>query len=270
MKSKHNNSICNNNNYFGYVCFGYTDTKHRNYNSTATHQSSKILSEEVLFLTLSNLLFILPILLALYKRLFIESLMFFYTMLFSIFYHSCDQKYYCIFNYNELQLADFTSSYSSFMITILSMSELDRKFKAFTYFLAILLCLSANLYNRFNKIILIVLITISFIFTLITWSIIWYKKRKLFPTKIRLILYIPGLVLSITGLFIYNSFIINKNYWILHSFWHMLMAVSILFFLPDCDQRPLFEINICKEPRRRINNSTNLTENNEIMMRSLI
>ena len=41
----------------------------------------------------------------------------------------------------------------------------------------------------------------------------------------------------------------------------MLMAVSILFFLPDCDQRPLFEINICKDSKRRINNPTNLIEN---------
>jgi hypothetical protein len=219
---------------------------------------------KVLFLTMSNLLFMLPVLLALYRRWYIESLMYFYNMFFSTFYHACDQQFYsfCIFNYNGLQLADFISSYSSFIITILSMSEFPRLWKLFTYFLGVLLCLSVNLYNRFDTVAFIVLIVLSSVFTVSTWAKVWYKTRKIFPNKKRLLLYIPGLALGITGIVIYTSLQTTNNYWILHSFWHMLMATSILFFMPNREFDPLFEIKL-NYLKRIFKKSTSISQSSQ-------
>jgi len=220
----------------GYQGYGCTEIIPGNSN-----QNNDI--NQVLFLTMSNLVFILPVLLALYRRWYIESLLYFYNMFFSTFYHACDQKnyYFCIFNYNGLQLADFISSYSSFSITILSMSEMPRPWKVFAYFLSVLVCMSIDLYNRFDTTAFIVIIILASVFTVATWAKIWYKTRKLFPSKKRLLLYIPGLVLAITGIVIFTKLQTDSNYWILHSIWHMLMAVSILFFMPYCQTRPLFK-----------------------------
>jgi hypothetical protein len=160
---------------------------------------------QVLFLTMSNLVFLLPILLALHRRWYIESLMYFYNMFFSTFYHACDSNTnrLCIFNYDGLQLADFISSYSSFAITILSMSEISRPCKVFFYFFSVLACLSIDLYNRFDTIAFIIMVVIASLFTIGSWARIWYKTRKIFPSKKRLLTYVPGLVLAILGINIY-------------------------------------------------------------------
>lgn len=199
---------------------------------------------KVLFLTLSNLVFIAPVFLALHRRWFIESLMYFYSMFFSTFYHACDQQFYalCIFNYNGLQLADFISAYSSFVITVLSMSNLPRHWKVFSYFIGILLCISVNLHDRFSTTAFIVLIVLSSVLTVATWAQVWWKTRKLFPSKKQLLLYLPGLVLSITGVVIYSALENDNNYWILHSIWHMLIAFSVVFFMPPCEGKTLFPL----------------------------
>lgn len=99
----------------GYEGYGCTDGRNA--------IPSRIYLASVLFLTTSNLVFLLPILLALYRKWYIESLIYFYNMFFSTFYHACDQEFFSfyIFNYDGLQLADFISSYSSFVITVLAM-----------------------------------------------------------------------------------------------------------------------------------------------------
>ena len=189
----------------------------------------------ILFLTLSNLVFLLPIAMAIYRGWYIEALIYFYNMFFSAFYHACDQELnaFCIFNYDGLQLADFISSYTSFVITVLAMSSLKRPWKVFSYFFGILACLSINLYDRFNNIAFAVFLCASVSVTLMTWIRVCFRTKKLHPKLTQIIfLYFPGLLLAIAGLLIYSRFQTKSNYWILHSVWHMCMASSIVFFLP--------------------------------------
>jgi len=147
----------------GYQGYGCTDA------SNAISLQIHLVS--VLFLTLSNLVFLLPIGLALYRRWYIEALIYFYNMFFSTFYHACDQDFYsfCIFNYDGLQLADFIGSYASFVITILSMSAIVRPWKVFSFFVGFLACLSINLYDRFSNTAFIIFLVIAISITIGTW-----------------------------------------------------------------------------------------------------
>lgn len=211
----------------GYEGFGCTDGRNA--------IPARIYLASVLFLTTSNLVFLLPICLAIYRKWYIESLIYFYNMFFSTFYHACDQEFYsfCIFNYDGLQLADFISSYSSFIITVLAMSSFQRQWKVFTFFVGLLACLSIGLYDRFNYATFIVFLCIAISFTVFTWVKICISKRKLHPERKQLLkFYLPGFILAVTGLLIYSFLQTKSNYWILHSIWHMCMASSIVFFLP--------------------------------------
>lgn len=151
------------------------------------------------------------------------------------FYHACDQEYFsmCIFTYDSLQLADFISSYTSFTITILSISSFPYKIKLFTFIVGILACLTVNLYNRFSTIAFMLLLLASVALTLSTWIRICYRKRVLYPKRsVLLKYYLPGLIVASIGLIIFIFFQTKSNYYILHSIWHCCMAISIVFFLP--------------------------------------
>jgi hypothetical protein len=104
--------------------------------------------------------------------------------------------------------------------------------------------MSINLYNRFDTTAFIVIVVLASVVTVATWAKMWWKTRKLFPSKKRLLTYIPGLVLAVTGLVIFSAFQNGSNYWILHSIWHMLISFAILFFMPDCEGQPLFSKNL--------------------------
>jgi hypothetical protein len=216
----------------GYEGYGCTDGRNA--------VPGRIYLASVLFLTLSNLVFLIPICVATYRRWYIEALIYFYNMFFSTFYHACDQEFYsfCIFNYDGLQLADFISSYTSFVITILAMSSFKRQWKVFMYFVGVLACLSINLYDRFNNIAFVIFLCISVSVTMMTWIRVCFTTRKLHPKRgLLLKFYLPGLILAITGLLIYSHFQTKTNYWILHSVWHVCMASSIVFFLPKRESK---------------------------------
>ncbi|CAF1572483.1 unnamed protein product [Adineta ricciae] len=210
----------------GYRGYGCTD-------GTYSHVSRYLPS--VLFLTLSNLMFIPAVVFAIYNHLYIEALVYSFNMFFSTFYHACDQEIrrFCIFKYDGLQLSDFIGSYASFIVTLITISFIPRSVKIFLFMLGVLTCVVINSRDRFDNIQFIVLISITFSFTLLTWIVISVKKRRLQLTRKRLVCICLGLAFAITGLILFAFFETNDNYWYTHSLWHMLMAISILFFLPQ-------------------------------------
>ena len=52
------------------------------------------------------------------------------------------------------------------------------------------------------------------------------------PSTKRFLLVIPGFLLALAGLVLFAFCETDENYWYTHSLWHILIASSILFFLP--------------------------------------
>lgn len=198
--------------------------------------TSKNLSR-VLFLTLSNLMFLPPIAVAIYRRLYIEGLIYSFNMFFSTFYHACDQDInkFCIFKYDGLQLSDFIGSYASFVITLITMSIIPRSIKVFLFMLGVLACIVINSRDRFDHLQFIYLISSTFLFTISTWIITSIRLHRLQPSAKRLFLVLPGFCLALAGLILFAFGETEENYWYTHSLWHVLIASSILFFLPHRD-----------------------------------
>lgn len=114
-----------------------------------------------LLLTLSNLLFLAPIAVSVYRSLLVEAAVYTYTMFFSTvglprsrgnswevwasthcpapqFYHACDQPgeaVLCILNYDTLQYCDFLGSGVSMWVTILCMARLKAALKYVSHLL---------------------------------------------------------------------------------------------------------------------------------------
>ena len=136
-------------------------------------------------------MFIPAVVFAVYNRLYIEALVYFFNMFFSAvsclntencfclqkhilvkqFYHACDQeiRQFCIFKYDGLQLSDFIGSYASFIVTLITISFIPRSIKIFLFMLGVLTCVVINSRDRFDNIQFIVLISVTFSFTLLTW-----------------------------------------------------------------------------------------------------
>ncbi|CAF1387851.1 unnamed protein product, partial [Didymodactylos carnosus] len=238
---------------------------YRGYACTDSSKASVAKSfNAVLFLTLSNLMFIPAIILALSRRLFIEALFYFFNMFFSTFYHACDQDIYkyCIFKYDGLQLTDFIGSYASFVITLITMATIPRTIKVFLFILGLLTCVAINARDRFDTVQFICLVSISFAFTVSTWIIVSVMRRRLHPTRKRLLLVIPGFLLAFAGVILFAFVETDSNYWYIHSIWHILMASSIMFFLP---QKQLY-----KKENVELRTMTSLNAKNQNSISSLI
>ena len=135
-------------------------------------------------------MFLPAIILAIYRHLYIEALIYFFNMFFSTvissreqtklltlshislqFYHACDQDInkFCIFKYDGLQLSDFIGSYASFIVTLVTMAIIPRSVKAFLFVLGLLTCIIINSRDRFDHMQFIGLISVAFSFTVATW-----------------------------------------------------------------------------------------------------
>ncbi|XP_022087178.1 transmembrane protein 8A-like isoform X2 [Acanthaster planci] len=188
----------------------------------------------VLLLTLSNLFFIFPFILALVRRHFVPAISFFCTLFFSSFYHSCDADSLCIMSYNTLQFCDFFSAFMSFFLTLIAMARLPVPLRHSLEILGAFGLALGTTYNRFSLWAAAVPVGVGMGVLLISWARRWYKRRRCYPTtKWRWLLFIlPGTAIIITGLCLYAFLETSDNYQYVHSAWHVAMAIGVLFLLP--------------------------------------
>ncbi|EDV53721.1 uncharacterized protein LOC6555475 [Drosophila erecta] len=191
-----------------------------------------------LLLTLSNLLFFPSIYMAVKRRYYTEGVIYFFAMFFSIFYHACDagedEYSFCLVKIGVLQFCDFYCGLLSIWVTLVAMAHVRSEFVSLLHmFGAILLAFGTELNKQSLWVFLAPALTgICLIST--SWGLRCAKSRKLFPSRRYLSVWLPfGLTLVIAGLVCYAFLQTKQNYHIVHSIWHMVMALSILCLLPS-------------------------------------
>ncbi|XP_044251401.1 uncharacterized protein [Drosophila takahashii] len=191
-----------------------------------------------LLLTLSNLLFFPSIYMAVKRRYYTEGVIYFFAMFFSIFYHACDagedEYSFCLVKIGVLQFCDFYCGLLSIWVTLVAMAHVRSEFVSLLHmFGAILLAFGTELNKQSLWVFLAPALTgICLIST--SWGLRCAKSRKLFPSRRYLSVWLPfGLTLVVAGLVCYAFLQTKQNYHIVHSIWHMVMALSILCLLPS-------------------------------------
>ena len=204
---------------------------------------------ETLLLTLSNFAFLPAICYALYYRLFTEALIYSATMIFSTFYHTCDQEAYTLklpetlqsacmafyVNREVLQFCDFYSATLSFWITIISLAKLPYRLVTFLHIFGVLLVAVLVQYNRTGISIFVIPIPLGLLVLLISLVFKSWRRRRCYkPNKMCLLLFAPALLCATVAITLFGFIETSGNYPYVHSTWHLLMAVSLIFLLPRC------------------------------------
>ncbi|CAH2094756.1 unnamed protein product [Euphydryas editha] len=220
----------------------------------------------VLLLTLSNLLFIFSIYVATIRLYFVEAVMYAFTMLFSTFYHACDapaQIAYCIMRGNILQFGDFYCGLMSFWVTLLAMSLISLKLRSFLQIIGAIIIALLTTWNMHSIVAFLLPVAFGAFILLVSWYIDYRRiKRAKFPRSYYTT-YMPlGIALVSVGLICYAFLQTEQNYKIVHSLWHMIIAISVVFLLPDIKRhnvnpflpdRELYSSPFWKSLNRRVN-----------------
>lgn len=191
-----------------------------------------------LLLTLSNLLFIPSIYMGVRRKYYTESVIYFFAMFFSTFYHACDsgedEYSFCLVKIGVLQFCDFYCGLLAIWVTLVAMAHIRPQFVSLLHMLgAILLAFGTELNKQSLWVFLAPALTGICIISA-SWGLRCKKSRKLFPAKRYLSVYMPlGTVLVMVGLVCYAFLQTKQNYHIVHSVWHIVMALSILCLLPS-------------------------------------
>ncbi|EFN79045.1 Transmembrane protein 8, partial [Harpegnathos saltator] len=185
----------------------------------------------VTMLTLSNAFFIPAIYLAAKRKLYAEGLVYLATMLFSSFYHACDQNNggFCIIKYEVLQYSDFFSSILAFWVTLVAMAKLTSKFASMCHMTGVFVIMTAVQVNKMCLISILVPLSMGILILIFMYIYRNFHAEKWEKPKGKTII---GLLLAITGMLLYSFAETEKNYAYIHSMWHIVMAISLIFLLP--------------------------------------
>ncbi|CAL1526938.1 unnamed protein product [Lymnaea stagnalis] len=218
------------------ACNCYSGWRGYGCNDGSKAETASMERMSVYLLTLSNLGFLPGILLAIYRRYYVEALVYSYNMFFSTFYHACDTSdvyQLCIMPYNALSFADFFASLLSFWVTLMAMARIPQGMRSFFHMLSALFISLGEVYDRHGLIEQLLPIVGGVFIVLMSWGYECYKKKSIFPSKNRLLKFIlPGVALACSGLVFNLAVETQENYKYIHSLWHLLESGSILFLLP--------------------------------------
>ncbi|XP_012280579.1 post-GPI attachment to proteins factor 6 isoform X2 [Orussus abietinus] len=209
----------------GYRGWGCTDA------TNVKSQDSLLLT--TLMLTLSNGFFSPAIYIAVRRGFYTEGLVYLSTMLSSALYHACDQQFmtYCIAKYEILQYSDFFSSILAFWVTLIAMAELPPKFVSLCHMLGVLIIAFGVESNRTGLCSIMVPLSMGIMIPMAVYMYRCYKIRRWrWPRGAGKLL--MGLSLALSGLLLYSLVETEENYFYVHSAWHMIIALSLVFLLP--------------------------------------
>ncbi|XP_012553127.1 post-GPI attachment to proteins factor 6 [Bombyx mori] len=196
----------------------------------------------ILLLTLSNLVFFFSIYVATIRFYYTEAMMYAFTMLFSTFYHACDapsQVAYCIIRGNILQFGDFYCGLMSFWVTLLAMSIVSDELRSFCQLTGAIVVALFTTWNMHSFVSFLLPVAIGATVLLVSWYLDYRKTGIMRYPWSYYSKYMPiGIILVSTGLICYAFLQTEQNYKIVHSIWHMIIAFSVVFLLPDVKRGP--------------------------------
>ncbi|CAF4867784.1 unnamed protein product [Pieris macdunnoughi] len=191
----------------------------------------------LLLLTLSNFLFMFSIYVACIRYYYTEAMMYAFTMVFSTFYHACDapaQVALCIIRGNILQFGDFYCGLMSFWVTLLAMSIIGDKLRSTFQLTGAILIALLTTWNMHSFVAFLLPVAIGVTILLASWYTDYNKTHCMRYPKTYYSRHLPfGIVLVSIGLVCYAFLQTEQNYKIVHSIWHMIIAISVAFLLPD-------------------------------------
>ncbi|XP_051878225.1 post-GPI attachment to proteins factor 6 isoform X2 [Pristis pectinata] len=190
-----------------------------------------------LLLTLSNLMFIPPTVVAIHRYYFVEAAVYLFTMIFSTFYHACDQPgiaVLCIMEYDTLQYCDFLGSVLSVWVTVLCMAKLKSQFKYVLFILGSLLIAMSMQLDRRGLWNLLGPCLVALGIMVVAWVSQCVKRRHCYPPtwKRWVFFLLPGIGAALIAIAVYGFLETKENYYYTHSIWHILVAGSVVFLLP--------------------------------------
>ncbi|KAL7670869.1 hypothetical protein ACOME3_005786 [Neoechinorhynchus agilis] len=179
---------------------------------------------EMLFFALSNLLFLFVVGIFIYRKNHIMALCALYLLFCSTFCHIY-----------KLKISDFVFAYTLFSIIAISLTAVSPKVSSFLYFGCIFASTISVLADESNMIGLFVITSVAVIIMISSWV---YKSRTegtmYQPLRNILMFYLTATILAALGLISFIVWRSKEDYWIAHSFWHMIMTISAaLFVLPN-------------------------------------
>uniref|UniRef100_A0A8D0DJ93 Post-GPI attachment to proteins 6 n=1 Tax=Salvator merianae TaxID=96440 RepID=A0A8D0DJ93_SALMN len=194
-----------------------------------------------LLLTLSNLLFLPAIAVALYHYHLVEASVYTFTMFFSTFYHACDQPgvaVLCIMEYDTLQFCDFLGSVVSIWVTIVCMARLQEILKYILCILGTLFIAMSLQLDRWGIWNMLGPCLVALIILAAVWTHRGVTRRHCYPPSWKrwAFFLFPGICLAFVAILVYVLIQTKDNYYYTHSIWHMLVASSAAFLLPPGDK----------------------------------
>ncbi|KAG8433395.1 hypothetical protein GDO86_017611 [Hymenochirus boettgeri] len=195
-----------------------------------------------LFLTLSNIMFVPTIVVAIRRFYFVEAAVYAYNMFFSTFYHACDQPgeaVMCIMDYDTLQYCDFFGSVVSIWVTVLCMARLQHIVKYVLFMLGTLLIGMSMQLDRRGIWNMMGPCLFALVILVISWTYRGVRRHRCYPPNWKrwVFFLLPGISLALIALSIYVFAQTSTNYFYTHSLWHIMVAGSVAFLLPPRDKR---------------------------------
>lgn len=190
-----------------------------------------------LLLTLSNLFFVPSVVISMIRGLYTEAIIYFFGMAFSITYHACDEQEirsaFCNSYIDLLQFADFYCNLLGIWVTPVAMANLPPRYTSIAHIMGAIFISFGTLWDKHSYLLSVIPASFGLILILYSWIYRCCKHRKLFPSKKYLTVCLPiGTSLVSFALICYTLLQTKRNYHMVHSVWHMVMALSLLFLLP--------------------------------------
>lgn len=132
-----------------------------------------------------------------------------------------------------LQFCDFYCGLMSIWVTLVAMSHFGTRITSISHICGAILLAFGTIYNKQALWVFLMPAISGLALISISWGLKSYQTKKLFPARQYLVKYMPfGTLLVLMGLVSFAFLQTKDNYKYVHSSWHVIMAVSVIFLLP--------------------------------------